>query len=120
MEAKSIETQSSDSLPLNQQGLETLLILDVAFLAVISLGMFLTILFQRDHDNIAPIYDCIPKQRQHLFSLKPRHKLSCRRCRYFSSNPYLKCALHPVTVLTKQAVNCADYDLRREVKQFKE
>lgn len=34
---------------------------------------------------------------------------SCRNCRFFSLNPYIKCAVHPSTVLTKQAIDCPDY-----------
>jgi hypothetical protein len=34
---------------------------------------------------------------------------SCYRCRFFNNNAYLKCAVHPCTVLTSQAKNCSDY-----------
>ena len=33
----------------------------------------------------------------------------CRNCRFFANNQYLKCAVHPSTVLTAQATNCSDY-----------
>ena len=33
----------------------------------------------------------------------------CRNCHFFSLNPYIKCAVHPSTVLTKQAIDCLDY-----------
>jgi len=36
-------------------------------------------------------------------------QVPCRKCRFFASNPYLKCAIHPSTVLTAQARNCSDY-----------
>lgn len=34
----------------------------------------------------------------------------CRKCRFFSNNLYLKCAVHPITVLTKEANECPDYN----------
>lgn len=112
MEAKLIATQPSNSLPPNYRGIETLPALDAAFLMIISLVMFSGI--------AASIYAFIPKRRQHSFSFNPRSKVLCHRCRYFSSgNPYLKCALHPVTVLTEQAVDCTDYDPNSEAKRIK-
>ncbi|HAX75286.1 MAG TPA: hypothetical protein DCY88_05485 [Cyanobacteria bacterium UBA11372] len=43
------------------------------------------------------------------FKIKPSNQVPCKNCRYFSGNFYLKCAVHPQTVLTKEAINCADY-----------
>ena len=43
------------------------------------------------------------------FKIKPSDRVPCKNCRYFSGNFYLKCAVHPATVLTKEASNCADY-----------
>lgn len=37
------------------------------------------------------------------------HEVPCRNCQFFKDNHYLNCAVHPSTVLTKQALNCADY-----------
>ncbi|QLE46242.1 hypothetical protein FD723_39300 (plasmid) [Nostoc sp. C052] len=101
MEAQSIATQPSNSLPPSQRGIETLPALNAAFLIIISLVILSGI--------AAAIYACIPKGRRHSFNFKPHHKVPCHRCQYFSGNPYLKCALHPVTVLTEQAVDCTDY-----------
>lgn len=36
-------------------------------------------------------------------------QVSCKNCRFFNNNHYLKCALHPATVSTKQALDCSDY-----------
>lgn len=33
----------------------------------------------------------------------------CRSCTFFDKNLYLKCAVHPNTVLTKEAMHCPDY-----------
>lgn len=119
MEAQSIATQPSNSLPLSQRGIE-IPALNAALLTVLSLVIFSAILFQRGYANAAAIYACIPKSRRHSFSFKPRHQVLCHRCRYFSGNPYVKCALHPVTVLTEQAVDCADYYPNSEAKRVEE
>ncbi|WP_310421778.1 hypothetical protein [Chamaesiphon sp. VAR_48_metabat_135_sub] len=100
MAAKSITTQPSNSLPLSQPGIRTLPDSDTAFV-IISFVVFWTI--------AAFIYACIPKQKQHFSSFKLPPKTLCRRCRYFSDNHYLKCALHPATALTEKAVDCRDY-----------
>lgn len=36
-------------------------------------------------------------------------RVPCRNCRFFSLNQYLKCAVHPSVVMTKQAIDCPDY-----------
>lgn len=45
--------------------------------------------------------------------LKCGEQVYCKSCRFFSNNSYLKCALHPSIVLTKQASNCSDYELKQ-------
>ena len=37
------------------------------------------------------------------------HK-KCTNCRFFDSNSYLKCAVHPTKVLKKEAPECLDYE----------
>jgi hypothetical protein len=110
MEAQLIVTQPSNSLPSSQQGIATLPVMEAAliiFLDFLILSAFAALLCA-----------FIPKRWQPSFSFKPRSKVPCHRCRYFSSgNPYLKCALHPVTVLTEQAVDCTDYCLNSKAKR---
>jgi hypothetical protein len=36
-------------------------------------------------------------------------QVPCRKCRFFSSNPYLRCAVHPSIVLKPEARDCSDY-----------
>jgi hypothetical protein len=55
------------------------------------------------------IYACISNRKQHSFRVKLPSKVVCSRCRYFNDNHFLKCALHPVAVMTEQAVDCMDY-----------
>ncbi|PSB39849.1 hypothetical protein C7B69_01275, partial [filamentous cyanobacterium Phorm 46] len=68
----------------------------------------------------ALVYACLPKRWQHSFIFKPHPKTLCHRCRYFSDNSYLKCALHPATALTEQAVDCRDYCPNIEAKRVEE
>ncbi|PIG91825.1 hypothetical protein CSQ79_19845 [Gloeocapsopsis sp. IPPAS B-1203] len=37
------------------------------------------------------------------------NRVPCMHCHFFSTNPYLRCAINPVTVLTKEAINCSEY-----------
>lgn len=56
------------------------------------------------------MYTGLPKYLQKvLFNLKPQQKVPCRECQFFNSNPYVQCALHPMTVQTERATNCSDY-----------
>ncbi|BAU64399.1 unknown protein [Stanieria sp. NIES-3757] len=34
---------------------------------------------------------------------------TCKNCRFFSHNPYLKCALHPSRVSTTESIDCVDF-----------
>ncbi|MEC4985267.1 MAG: hypothetical protein SAJ37_20205 [Oscillatoria sp. PMC 1068.18] len=47
---------------------------------------------------------------------KISRKLPCSKCVYFENNPYLKCAVRPDLVLTKEATNCKDYRLNSEAE----
>jgi len=44
-------------------------------------------------------------------------QVPCRQCQFFSVNPYLRCAIHPLTALTSEAVDCSDYQPTQEIKQ---
>ncbi len=41
--------------------------------------------------------------------VSPSFQTPCRNCQFYDRNPYLKCAVHPNRVFTKQAINCVDY-----------
>lgn len=36
-------------------------------------------------------------------------QVPCQKCIFFNENRYLKCAVRPYSVLTKQAIDCSDY-----------
>ncbi len=109
MQARPIVTEPVTSLPSSQQGSENTSRLDIILAVVISLAMLTAI--------VIPIYTYISKQWQYSSSLKPRTKFSCSQCQYVGTNNYLKCALHPSTVFTEQAINCKDYAPNIDVKQ---
>lgn len=47
--------------------------------------------------------------RNSKLSRKRFREVPCSNCRYFNKSHYLKCAVHPSNVLTKEAINCSDY-----------
>jgi hypothetical protein len=46
-------------------------------------------------------------------------KIPCKHCKFYSRSPYLKCAVHPTTALTKQAIDCSDYQVQPPEKNSK-
>jgi hypothetical protein len=101
MVAKSIAISSSNSLLPPPLGSEMFAPLLPMLTIVLSIVMLLAIAARIDiylHSNF-PL----------SVGLKTHPNVGCQRCQYFSRNRYLKCALHPSTVLTEQAVDCIDY-----------
>ncbi len=47
--------------------------------------------------------------KNRMTTLQYFSQIPCRTCRFFTNNQYLKCAVHPSTVLKQQAINCPDY-----------
>ncbi|ACK72769.1 hypothetical protein PCC7424_4405 [Gloeothece citriformis PCC 7424] len=43
--------------------------------------------------------------------------LPCYQCQYFNQNPYIKCAVNPVTALTKEASDCKDFQPKQDPSQ---
>lgn len=43
------------------------------------------------------------------FNVRQSHQIPCRKCRFFSGNHYLKCAIQPSVALTEKAIHCSDY-----------
>lgn len=42
-------------------------------------------------------------------SIYSSSQIPCRNCKFFTDNRYLKCAVRPSTVLTKQAIECSEF-----------
>jgi hypothetical protein len=51
----------------------------------------------------------VVKDNQIFLKTKPLSKLPCQNCKYFSSNYYMRCAVNPSLVMTKEAKDCSDY-----------
>ena len=100
MEPKLIAIQPSNSILPSQKAIEPRPA-DIAFFIILNLALLSAIAI--------PIYVFMVKRKRALFGFKPSPKVICHRCQYFSDNRYLKCALHPVTVLTEETINCADH-----------
>jgi hypothetical protein len=100
MEPKLIAIQPSNSILPSQKAIEPRPA-DIAFFIILNLALLSAIAI--------PIYVFIVKRKRASFGFKPSPKVICHRCQYFSDNRYLKCALHPVTVLTEETINCADH-----------
>jgi len=98
--AQSITTHPFQSLPPSQRGNETLPELSTTSIIVVPL-IFCII--------AVSTYVSIFARKCHSPKSKSRRKIPCFYCQYFSGNPYLKCALHPKTVLTEKAADCTDY-----------
>ena len=47
--------------------------------------------------------------RNRVDTVKSFEKIPCLNCQFFKNNPYLKCAVHPSTALSAEALNCPDY-----------
>ena len=111
-ESQSIITQASNPTQSQQKVEVSPILTNAVFLNVAILAICLTLL--------VPIYAYISKQRQHKFSIKQDSKVACNHCQYFSSNPYVQCALHPVVVMTEQAIDCKDYSPNERAKRAEE
>jgi hypothetical protein len=109
--ANAIET--SNSVLLSQRRMDNLdnspLMQPVAWEAMASLVLLSTI--------GVLIYACIPKRKQHSSKVSLPITIKCFSCQYFNDNHYIECALHPLIVMTEQAVDCKDYCPKAEVKQ---
>ncbi|MFN6531422.1 hypothetical protein [Nostoc sp. ChiSLP03a] len=49
------------------------------------------------------------QDKDEIVSIKDLEQHTCKKCQFFNNNYFLKCAVHPTTALTKQALNCSDY-----------
>ncbi|MDW8201573.1 MAG: hypothetical protein RML75_10285 [Cyanobacteriota bacterium SKYGB_h_bin112] len=48
--------------------------------------------------------------REGVSRLKQLHSIPCSRCAFFTGDYRLKCAVHPITAFTHDAIHCADYE----------
>ncbi|AUS99208.1 hypothetical protein CLI64_01695 [Nostoc sp. CENA543] len=51
-----------------------------------------------------------------VISVRGSHRLPCQKCKFYSNNHYLKCAVNPGIVMTEEAKECSDYSPEKEKK----
>ncbi|MGB7442960.1 MAG: hypothetical protein WA919_17995 [Coleofasciculaceae cyanobacterium] len=78
-------------------GQEILLITSVFTAIVIALLYFTAVYFRK-------------AEGKRTIKVKGSSEIPCYRCRFFKNNSYLRCAVHPCTVLSCKATNCPDYE----------
>ena len=73
-----------------------LIVVGTIFLATISFVLW-RLCFQKASNGVPKV-------------LEESSQSKCTKCRFFDNNHYLKCAVHPSTVLKKEAHDCWDYE----------
>ena len=53
--------------------------------------------------------DLLKFAKHKISIIKNLEQVPCKNCRYFTNNPYLRCAVNPAIALTSEAINCSDY-----------
>ncbi len=48
-------------------------------------------------------------RKQPPINIQILHQIPCKRCKFYSNDPHLKCAVNPSVVLTEKAIDCSDY-----------
>jgi hypothetical protein len=72
------------------------------------IASLLTTLFK---SNKAAQTSVLQRSGQSLVNQKQKHLIPCNKCRYFSSNAYVRCAVHPSRAMTPEAIDCSDYSV---------
>ena len=95
------QASSSELSPTKQDTVEAnntldLIVIGTIFFVTISFVLW-RLCFQKASTNIPQVFE---KSSQN----------KCTKCRFFDNNHYLKCAVHPSTVLKKEAQDCWDYE----------
>jgi hypothetical protein len=61
---------------------------------------------------VCMISDTWKLNRKQMNQTKQQAQLPCKKCHFFQNNPYIKCAVNPGLALTKEAMECSDYQPR--------
>lgn len=72
------------------------------------------------------IFSRVERLAAHIPKLKPNKnrvdrlpQVKCEGCQYFNNSLYLKCAIHPTTVMTSGAIDCHDYESNKKISAVK-
>ena len=99
LEAKLVsETDNSTKIQVETTPYAALILAPVCFIIVWAIVVFI----------ISEVCK-VAQNKDGIVKINVSKQVPCRNCRFFNNNHYLKCAVHPSTVLTKQALNCSDY-----------
>jgi hypothetical protein len=74
----------------------------ISFLIVWGIVVYLVSYFCKALENTT-------QDKDERVTIKHLDQHPCKNCQFFNNNYYLKCAVHPSTALTKEALNCSDY-----------
>ncbi|MBE9014095.1 hypothetical protein IQ250_28295 [Pseudanabaenaceae cyanobacterium LEGE 13415] len=58
------------------------------------------------------IADTWKLNRKDVKSTRSLAQLPCKKCQFFSNNPYMKCAVNPYVAMTPAANDCAEFRSR--------
>lgn len=58
------------------------------------------------------IADTWKLNRKEVKNTRQLAQLPCKKCQYFSNNPYMKCAVNPYVAMTPAANDCAEFRSR--------
>ena len=61
---------------------------------------------------VAFLINLVKELNQHHSIQRRSRQFPCGKCCYFTGEPLLKCAVHPVEALTNEAMNCQDFEIR--------
>jgi hypothetical protein len=103
--APSTSTQGLGSSTVNPSSIPPFTLIDLALLMAISVACLSAI--SLTIGKLSWVYR--QKIRQQSFPVQPANTMPCQGCQYFCANPYLKCTVHPTTVMTEASSNCSDY-----------
>ncbi|MGG6268808.1 hypothetical protein ACQ4M3_32485 [Leptolyngbya sp. AN03gr2] len=97
-----VPPSSSDRLPANDPSIAqeaSLLLVPICFIAIWA-GV------------VCIIADTWKLNRKEVKSTRSLAQLPCKKCQYFSNNPYMKCAVNPHVAMTPSANECTDFRSR--------
>lgn len=101
------EVSSSTANPIYESDIVYNSLLIIPLIGWCALITSLLVAFFRSEKLVQP--SMLQRVKQDCSDLKLKQSIPCARCRYFSANTYVRCAVHPSKALTVQAVDCTDY-----------
>lgn len=81
-----------------------------AGLVLLTIAILLTI-FSR----VERFANWIPKLKLNKPRVDRLPQVKCEGCQYFNNSLYLKCAIHPTSVMTSEAIDCQDYESKKQI-----